>query len=115
MRIRRLRLVPIKDQRKIDRFIAFSLAAAQEALGQAKWAPADEASQRRTATVIASGIGGFPAIAGAVRTTETRGPKRLSPFTIPSFLVNLAAGHVSIRHGLKGPISAPSTRPATVS
>lgn len=107
--------MPIKGQRKIDRFIAFSLAAAQEALGQAKWAPADKASQRRTATVIASGIGGFPAIAGAVRTTETRGPKRLSPFTIPSFLVNLAAGHVSIRHGLKGLISAPSTRPATVS
>jgi 3-oxoacyl-[acyl-carrier-protein] synthase II len=103
------RVVATKDQRKIDRFIAFALAAAQEALGQAQWASADEASQRRTATVIASGIGGFPAIAGAVRTTETRGPKRLSPFTIPSFLVNLAAGHVSIRHGLQGPIGAPVT------
>ncbi len=103
------RFVSTKDQRKIDRFIAFALAAAQEALAQARWAPADEASQQRTATVIASGIGGFPAIADAVRTTETRGPKRLSPFTIPSFLVNLAAGHVSIRHGLKGPIGAPVT------
>ncbi|WP_221622186.1 beta-ketoacyl-ACP synthase II [Burkholderia cepacia] len=103
------RFVSTKDQRKIDRFIAFALAAAQEALAQAQWAPADEASRRRTATVIASGIGGFPAIAGAVRTTETRGPKRLSPFTIPSFLVNLAAGHVSIRHGLKGPMGAPVT------
>ena len=103
------RFVPAKDQRKMDRFIAFALAAAQEALAQAQWAPADESSQRRTATVIASGIGGFPAIAGAVRTTETRGPRRLSPFTIPSFLVNLAAGHVSIRHGLKGPIGAPVT------
>ena len=103
------RFVSTKDQRKIDRFIAFALAAAQEALAQAQWAPADEASQQRTATVIASGIGGFPAIADAVRTTETRGPKRLSPFTIPSFLVNLAAGHVSIRHGLKGPIGAPVT------
>lgn len=103
------RFVSTKDQRKIDRFIAFALAAAQEALAQAQWAPADEASQRRTATVIASGIGGFPAIAGAVLTTEMRGPKRLSPFTIPSFLVNLAAGHVSIRHGLKGPIGAPVT------
>jgi len=101
--------VSTKDQRKMDRFIAFALAAAQEALGQAQWAPADEASQRRTATVIASGIGGLPAIAEAVRTTDTRGPKRLSPFTVPSFLVNLAAGHVSIRHGLKGPIGAPVT------
>ena len=103
------RFVSAKDQRKIDRFIAFALAAAQEALAQARWAPADETAQRRTATVIASGIGGFPAIAGAVRTTGSRGPKRLSPFTIPSFLVNLAAGHVSIRHGLKGPIGAPVT------
>ena len=103
------RVVSAKDQRKIDRFIAFALAAAQEALAQARWAPADEAAQARTATIIASGIGGFPAIADAVRTTEARGPKRLSPFTIPSFLVNLAAGHVSIRHGLKGPIGAPVT------
>lgn len=103
------RFVSTKDQRKIDRFIAFALAAAQEALAQARWAPADEAAQRRTATVIASGIGGLPAIAGAVRTTETRGPKRLSPFTVPSFLVNLAAGQVSIRHGLKGPLGAPAT------
>jgi 3-oxoacyl-[acyl-carrier-protein] synthase II len=103
------RIVSTKDQRKMDRFIAFALAAAQEALAQARWAPDDEASRLRTATVIASGIGGFPAIADAVLTTETRGPRRLSPFTVPSFLVNLAAGHVSIRHGLKGPIGAPVT------
>ncbi|MED5617823.1 beta-ketoacyl-ACP synthase II [Ideonella sp. BN130291] len=103
------RFVSTKDQRKMDRFIGFALAAAQEALAQAQWGPADEAAQQRTATVIASGIGGLPAIAGAVRNTELRGPKRLSPFTVPSFLVNLAAGHVSIRHGLKGPIGAPVT------
>jgi 3-oxoacyl-[acyl-carrier-protein] synthase II len=78
-------------------------------LAQAGWAPADPQSQARTATVIASGIGGFGAIAEAVRTTDTRGPQRLSPFTVPSFLVNLAAGHVSIRHGLKGPVGAPVT------
>ena len=98
-----------KDQRKMDRFIPFALGAAQQALAQAGWAPADPRSQARTATVIASGIGGFGAIAEAVRTTDTRGPQRLSPFTVPSFLVNLAAGHVSIRHGLKGPIGAPVT------
>ena len=98
-----------KDQRKMDRFIPFALGAAQQALAQAAWAPADPQAQARTATVIASGIGGFGAIAEAVRTTDTRGPQRLSPFTVPSFLVNLGAGHVSIRHGLKGPMGAPVT------
>lgn len=98
-----------KDQRKMDRFIQFALVAAKEALDQAGWHPASEAEQERTATVIASGIGGFPAIAEAVRTSDARGVRRLSPFTIPSFLVNLAAGQVSIEHGLKGPMGAPVT------
>ena len=98
-----------KDQRKMDRFIQFALVAAKEALMQAGWQPQSEAERERTATVIASGIGGFPAIAEAVRTTDERGVRRLSPFTIPSFLVNLAAGHVSIEHGFKGPIGAPVT------
>ncbi|CAN7573556.1 beta-ketoacyl-ACP synthase II [Acidovorax sp. LjRoot129] len=103
-------VVSTKDQRKMDRFIPFALGAAQQALAQAGWpAGANEAALARTATVIASGIGGFGAIAEAVRTTDTRGPQRLSPFTVPSFLVNLAAGHVSIRHGLKGPLGAPVT------
>ncbi|MFK7463404.1 beta-ketoacyl-ACP synthase, partial [Pseudomonas sp. Env-10] len=65
--------------------------------------------QARTATIIASGVGGFPAIADAVRTTDSKGPRRLSPFTIPSFLSNMAAGHVSINYGLKGPLGAPVT------
>jgi 3-oxoacyl-[acyl-carrier-protein] synthase II len=102
-------IVSSKDQRKMDRFIPFALGAAQQALDQAGWPPPDERARERTATVIASGIGGFGAIADAVRTTDTRGPQRLSPFTVPSFLVNLAAGHVSIRHGLKGPLGAPVT------
>jgi 3-oxoacyl-[acyl-carrier-protein] synthase II len=59
--------------------------------------------------VIATGIGGFPAIAEAVRITDARGVRRLSPFTVPSFLANLAAGWVSIKHGFKGPIGAPVT------
>jgi len=103
------RAAPAKEQKKMHRFILFALAAAEEALAQAGWAPRDERGQTRTATVIGSGIGGFSAIADAVRTTDGRGPRRLSPFTIPSFLVNLAAGHVSIRHGFKGPIGAPVT------
>jgi len=98
-----------KDQKKMDRFILFAMAAADEALQQAGWHPQTLDEQERTATVIGSGIGGFPAIAHAVRTSDSRGPKRLSPFTIPSFLVNLAAGHVSIKHKLKGPIGAPVT------
>ncbi|WP_045226278.1 beta-ketoacyl-ACP synthase II [Methyloterricola oryzae] len=98
-----------KDQRKMDRFILFALAAAEEAITQAGWRPVDALARERTATIIASGIGGFPAIVNAVRTTDSRGVQRLSPFTIPSFLVNMAAGHVSIRHGLKGPLGAPVT------
>ena len=87
----------------------FAIAAAKEALLQANWAPRTAAEQERTATIIASGIGGFPAIVDAVRTTDERGPRRLSPFTIPSFLVNMAAGHVSINFGFKGPLGAPVT------
>ena len=98
-----------KEQKKMDRFIMFALGAAKEAIAQSGWAPATEEAKERTATIIASGIGGFGAIADAVRITDTRGPRRLSPFTIPSFLVNLAAGHVSIQHGFKGPLGAPVT------
>ncbi|MCQ1855744.1 beta-ketoacyl-ACP synthase II [Neorhizobium galegae] len=98
-----------KDQRKVDRFIIFALAAAEEALAQANWKPTSNEDRLRTATIIASGIGGFPAITEAVRTVDQRGVRRLSPFTIPSFLVNLAAGQVSIRHGFKGPLGAPVT------
>ncbi|TVU91927.1 beta-ketoacyl-ACP synthase II [Vreelandella titanicae] len=102
-------VVPVKEQRKMDRFMLLALAAAEEAVAQAGWYPTQAYEQERTATVIASGVGGFPAIADAVRTTDTRGARRLSPFTVPSFLVNLAAGHVSIRYGYKGPIGAPVT------
>ncbi|MCA1439969.1 beta-ketoacyl-ACP synthase II [Ensifer sp. IC4062] len=102
-------IVPPKDQRKMDRFILFALAAAEEAIAQSGWKAVTAREQTRIATVIASGIGGFPAISEAVRTADQRGVRRLSPFTVPSFLVNLAAGQVSIRHGFKGPIGAPVT------
>lgn len=102
-------VVARKDQRKMDRFILFAIVAAAEAIAQAGWVPTDAQSLERTATVIASGIGGFPAIVEAVRTTDHRGIRRLSPFTVPSFLVNLAAGHISIRYGYKGPLGAPVT------
>jgi 3-oxoacyl-[acyl-carrier-protein] synthase II len=103
------RFVSAKDLRKMDRFIGLALAAADEAVAQSGWAPRTPRDQERSATVIASGIGGFTAITEAVRMADTRGVRRLSPFTVPSFLVNLAAGQVSIRHGFKGPIGAPFT------
>lgn len=103
------RATPPKEQKKMDRFILFAMEAARQALEQAGWQAQDATAQERTATIIGSGIGGFGAIADAVRTTDSRGPRRLSPFTIPSFLVNLAAGHVSIQHGFKGPLGAPVT------
>ncbi|MHC8412210.1 beta-ketoacyl-ACP synthase II [Pseudomonas sp. Hz4] len=103
------RATPPKEQKKMDRFIMFAMEAARQALEQAGWQAADANAQERTATIIGSGVGGFGAIADAVRTTDSRGPRRLSPFTIPSFLVNLAAGHVSIQHGFKGPLGAPVT------
>lgn len=103
------RVIDPKDSRRMDRFIQFAMVAAEEALLQAGWRPQTELERQRTATVIASGVGGFPAITEAVRTVDQRGVRRLSPFTIPSFLVNLAAGQISIRHGFKGPIGAPVT------
>ncbi|MBY4630912.1 beta-ketoacyl-ACP synthase II [Rhizobium croatiense] len=103
------RYITPKDQKKMDRFIHFAMAATEEAVRQAGWMPTDEGERERTATIIASGIGGFPAIAAAVRIGEMRGVRRLSPFTVPSFLVNLAAGQVSIRYGFKGPLGAPVT------
>jgi 3-oxoacyl-[acyl-carrier-protein] synthase II len=98
-----------KDHKKMDRFSLLALAAAQEALDQAGWRPDSDSARERTATVVGSGVGGFGAIVEAVRTTDGRGPKRLSPFTVPSFLANMAAGHISIRHGFRGPLGAPVT------
>lgn len=103
------RFIAPKDRKKMDRFIEFALVAAHEALEQAGWHPTETVDQERTATIISSGVGGFGAIADAIRTTDSRGPRRLSPFSAPAFLANMAAGHVSIRHGLKGPLGAPVT------
>lgn len=101
--------IAAKELRRMDRFIAFALGAADAALAHARWAHASVEQQERAATVIGSGVGGFGTIAQAVRTTDGKGPQRLSPFTVPAFLANLAAGQVSIRHQLKGPIGAPVT------
>jgi len=102
-------LITAKDQKRMDRFIQFALSAAEEAITEAGWAPATSRERERTATIIASGIGGFASMIQATRVTDSQGTRRLSPFTVPSFLVNLAAGQVTIRHGFRGPIGAPVT------
>jgi 3-oxoacyl-[acyl-carrier-protein] synthase II len=102
-------LVEPKERKKLDLFTVYALAAAQEALSQANWFPDNEADQQATATVIATGIGGFTTITLAQQVMATRGYKRLSPFTVPAFLANLAAGNISIKYGFKGPLGCPVT------
>ncbi|WP_421759617.1 beta-ketoacyl-ACP synthase II [Devosia sp.] len=101
--------IDAKDIKKMDLFIQYGLVAAQEALAQAGWAPETEEDRAATATIIGTGVGGSPVMAAAVETIIEKGPRRLSPFTVPSFLANLAAGWISIRYGFKGPIGAPVT------
>lgn len=98
-----------REQKRMDRFIHLAIAATDEALRQAGWAPKTDAEQHATGTILATGVGGFPAMTAGTKLVEERGPRRASPFLVPSFLANLAAGQVSIRHGLKGPIGAPVT------
>lgn len=92
-----------KEQRKVDDFIVFAMAAAKQALADANWAPESYEDQIATGVAIGSGIGGLGGIYEASILLKERGPRRLSPFFIPGRLSNLAAGYVSIEHGLKGP------------
>lgn len=101
--------VPPKDQRKMDKFIIFAIQAANEAIAQAGWKPETEDDRNRTATIIASGIGGFITIKHAIETVAQSGTRRLSPFTVPAFLANLSSGWISIMHGFRGPLGAPVT------
>jgi 3-oxoacyl-[acyl-carrier-protein] synthase II len=103
------RYVDPKDVKKMDLFIQYGLGAADEALRQSGWVADTPEKQAVTGTVIGSGVGGSPVMAEAVETIMTKGPRRLSPFTVPSFLANLAAGWISIKYGFKGPIGAPVT------
>src|SRR4051812_29582960 len=92
-----------KDQRKVDDFIIFAMAAARQALDDANWHPATEEDRCPTGTLIGSGIGGLSGIADTAIILKERGPRKVSPFFIPGRLINLASGYVSIEHGLKGP------------
>ncbi|MCU7842448.1 MAG: beta-ketoacyl-ACP synthase II [Candidatus Thiodiazotropha sp. (ex Monitilora ramsayi)] len=102
-------VVEKKERKKLDPFTLYAYAAAQEALTQAGWAPSDESDQRATATVVATGIGGFTTITQAQKTLDSRGPKRISPFVVPAFLANMASGNLSIKYGFKGPLGCPVT------
>ncbi|MCV2402004.1 beta-ketoacyl-ACP synthase II [Marinomonas sp. C2222] len=98
-----------KERKRVDLFTLFALAAAKEALSQANWFPSSNEDKEATATIIATGIGGLPTITQAHTVLEKQGARRLSPFTVPAFLANLAAGNVSIKYGFKGPIGTPVT------
>ncbi|MEO0546694.1 MAG: beta-ketoacyl-ACP synthase II [Pseudomonadota bacterium] len=92
-----------KEQRKVDPFIVYGIAAATQALNDAGWHPKSDEDQERTGTLIGSGIGGLQGIEQTSLLLAERGPRRVSPFFIPGRLINLASGYVSIMHGLKGP------------
>jgi 3-oxoacyl-[acyl-carrier-protein] synthase II len=102
-----------KDQRKVDDFIIFAMAAARQALDDASWHPATEEERCATGTMIGSGIGGLNGIAETSILLKERGPRKVSPFFIPGRLINLASGYVSIEHGLKGPNHAVVTACST--
>src|ERR1700761_5997473 len=102
-----------KDRRRIDDFILYAIAAADEAVKYASWLIEDEAERERTGVIFGSGIGGLNTIAETTLELEAKGPRRVSPFFIPSALINLASGHISIRHGFKGPNHAVVTACAT--
>ena len=105
--------VPPKEQRRMDGFIVYALAAAVQAVEDSGWVPSGEEACERTGVMIGSGIGGLPGIAEGAITLETRGPRRISPYFIPANLINLASGHVSIRYGFKGPNHAVVTACST--
>jgi 3-oxoacyl-[acyl-carrier-protein] synthase II len=105
--------VPPKDQRRMDQFIVFAMAAAAQAVEDSGWQPEDAEECERTGVMIGSGIGGLPGITEAAITLHERGPRRISPFFIPASLINLASGHVSIRYGFKGPNHAVVTACST--
>jgi 3-oxoacyl-[acyl-carrier-protein] synthase II len=102
-----------RERRRIDDFILYGIAAADEALADCGWVPADDEARHRAGVMMGSGIGGLETTYDASITLDKKGPRKLSPFTIPAMLINLISGHVSIRHGLKGPNHAVVTACST--
>ncbi len=96
------KVIEIKEEKKMEPFIKFALIAAKEAIQDSGWKPAREIDSERTGVMIGSGIGGLDGIKKSAENLE-RSPRKISPFFIPSCLINLAAGHISIKHNFKGP------------
>ncbi|MEJ6398029.1 beta-ketoacyl-ACP synthase II [Yoonia sp. 208BN28-4] len=92
-----------KDARKVDDFILFGIAAAQQAVEDSGWSPETDEEKHRTGVMIGSGIGGLKSIADTAVMIKEKGPRRVSPFFIPGALINLISGQVSIKYGFKGP------------
>ena len=103
----------VKDQRKVDPFIVYAMAAASQAIAEAGVEPATAEEAERTGVLIGSGIGGLGGIYETSIVLHEKGPRRVSPFFIPGRLINLASGYVSIRFGLKGPNHAVVTACST--
>ena len=102
-----------KEQRRVDEFILYAMAAADEAIADSGWLPESYDDKIRTGVMIGSGIGGLKAIADTAIELHEKGPRKVSPFFIPSALINLASGQVSIKYGFKGPNHAVVTACAT--
>ncbi|MCW5699124.1 MAG: beta-ketoacyl-ACP synthase II [Rhodospirillales bacterium] len=102
-----------KEQRRMDTFIVFALAACEMAVTDAGWQPEGEEDRARTGVMIGSGVGGLQEIARVANLLESSGPRRVSPFFIPSTLINLASGHASIKYGFTGPNHSVVTACAT--
>ncbi len=102
-----------KEARKVDPFIRYGMAAAVQAVEDSGWTADSDEDQFRTGVMLGSGIGGLTAISEAAVLIKERGPRRVSPFFIPSALTNLASGQISIRYGFKGPNHAVVTACST--
>ncbi|WP_138465223.1 beta-ketoacyl-ACP synthase II [Poseidonocella sp. HB161398] len=102
-----------KEARKVDEFILFGVAAAEQAVRDSGWMPEDDEGKERTGVMIGSGIGGLSTIADTAILLKERGPRRVSPFFIPGSLINLISGQVSIRYGFRGPNHAVVTACST--
>ncbi|MDB2361813.1 beta-ketoacyl-ACP synthase II [Amylibacter sp.] len=102
-----------KERRKVDDFILYGMAAADMAVADSGWIPKEEEDLYRTGVMIGSGVGGLSTIADTSLILQERGPRRVSPFFIPSCLINLISGQVSIKHGFKGPNHAVVTACST--
>jgi len=92
-----------REYKRIDRFIAYGIISAIQAVENSGWVPKTENEKNRTGVILGSGIGGLETIANTTELLSTKGPRKVSPFFIPSALINLLSGQVSIRYGFKGP------------